>query len=165
MCIQMVSEDVVEKTEGQLTETRKIGFLRNYTKDAPVGAISIGVVLLSSINALIGFTVWSIDPDFLIALFYFALSVTVIGGIVLIFLLFCIFSKGFLRSRLNVTGGPPRYFKQVIMNLRNLLNPNLFNYTALRVVLLVTMSILALCIFGFMVWFLVFFIQVIISLS
>ena len=163
------NEELIQSaSEDSTLNPSKSRFLNRLTQKLPFGVLIITIVLFSSVNAAIGYFVSSIDlnyRDISEHLFYFAVSCTILSGLFLLYLSFSVLSKRYLNGKLKTTVEQQSYFKQIKANIRNLFNPEIYFNRILKYCLVFISLILGLFIIGFIIWFLVAFIRLIINLN
>ena len=123
--------------------------------DAPFGLLLIATCLFSGMFAFIGYMAWSSGLGFLEVFLYFAISCTILSGLSLLYLSFCILSKKYLKNKIKTKVEYKGYREQIKNNVKILLTPELFQNSVLKIILLFIILILAMSIVGFTIWFIV----------
>ncbi len=153
--------------EDNISKSEKSSFLGRLTKRIPIGVLLVGIIIGSGVSACIGYLVWTFDPDYLQVFFYFAIVFTVLGGVFLVYVLLCIFSKKFLAVQMRTSINQIGYVKQIQQNVIILFDPETFQNVILKTILGFLMLILLIStvghiIFGlycFVLWLIKIFVE------
>ncbi len=87
-------------SEDSSLKTKMSGILDRATNKTPFGGIILGITLLSGFDAFLGYNIWL--SGYFDWFLYFAISVTILGGVFLIFLSFCILSRSYLNGKVKI---------------------------------------------------------------
>ena len=149
-------------SEDSSLKTKISGILDRATNNTPFGGIILGIIILSGFDAFLGYNIWL--SGYFDWLLYFAILVTILGSVLLIFLSFCILSRSYLNGKVKIVEEQISYFDQVKKNAKNLFNTEIFQNTKIKSILVLILTILALFMAVLVIGAIVFLISVLIAL-
>ncbi|MCE7742415.1 MAG: hypothetical protein GOP50_08130 [Candidatus Heimdallarchaeota archaeon] len=136
---------------GVLNEPQS-GIFKRLIYGIPIGAIFLGVLINSWLNAGIAFLFWSLDTDYMKKTLYYAIFCSAFGGLILAYLSFCVLSKKYLRDQIGISKPQSDYREQIKANVKTLFGVGLFQNASLRIILYLIFAAFSVGLLYYVLW-------------